>query len=176
MDISPVTIFNVIVGIIIAIISYALYRRMNATDPDGEIDIFTYGQIVLQAEQTARIIVRGVQEAWRTGELEDDEREDDAIDQLTEMYPVLDEETVRRIVKSAVYLLRLGAGKHVDRVMEQIPDHAQSQIPSGVSDSLGHNSTINTKLGASHTQEISAVSQPGAVDSLLRGTSGDSTG
>jgi hypothetical protein len=85
------------------------------------MDIFTYGQIFQQAELTARIIVRGVQEAWRTGELDDDEREPDAIDQLTEMYPELDEEDLRRIVKSAVYLLRLGAGKQVDRVMEQIP-------------------------------------------------------
>ena len=112
-----------IVGIIIAFIAYALYRRMKANSPDEEMTVFEYSHLILQAEQTARIIVRGVQEEWRTGNLEDDEREDDAFDQLAEMYPELDEEVLRRIVKSAVYLLRLGAGKQVDRVMEQTPGY-----------------------------------------------------
>jgi hypothetical protein len=70
----------------------------------------------------ASIIVRGVQEAWRTGELADDEREEDAIEKLVELYPELDEDDLRRIVKSAVYLLRLSAGKQVDRVMEHVPE------------------------------------------------------
>lgn len=171
MDISPVAIYNVIVGIIIALIGYVLYRRMKSNDPDGEMTVFEYSHLIMQAEQTARIIVRGVQEAWRTGELEDDQREDDAIDQLAEMYPELDEDVLRRIVKSAVYLLRLGAGKHVDRVMEQVPDHAQPSILPGIPDSLRHNTEIHAGLGASHTQEVSAVSQPNAVD-MLRGTTG----
>lgn len=116
-------IFNTIVILIVLAIFYVLLRRSRKTNPDEEMTVFEYSHLILQAEQTARIIVRGVQEAWRTGDLEDDEREDDAIDQLAEMYPELDEEVLRRIVKSAVYLLRLGAGKQVDRVMEQTPGY-----------------------------------------------------
>lgn len=114
-------IFTLVVLLLIAVIAYFLFRRHEAQDPGSELNVWEYGQIFQQAELTARIIVRGVQEAWRTGELGDDEREPDAIDQLAAMYPELDEEDLRRIVKSAVYLLRLGAGKQVDRVMEQIP-------------------------------------------------------
>jgi hypothetical protein len=131
MDISPVAIFNIVVGLIIGIVGYALYRH-HKTEGE-EMTVLEYGQIFQQAEQTARIIVRGVQEAWRTGELEDDEREQDAIDQLAELYPQLNEEELRRIVKSAVYLLRLGAGKQVDRVMDLIPEAHKVHIPEGTS-------------------------------------------
>ena len=117
---NPTVIFNTVIVLLVLVIAYLLLRRSQAADPDEELDIFAYGQLILQAEQTARIIVRGVQEAWRTGELEDDEREEDAIDQLAELYPELDEEMLRRIVKSAVYLLRQAAGKQVDRVMEPV--------------------------------------------------------
>lgn len=166
MDISPVAIFNVIVGILIAIIAYVLYRRHQAADADGEIDIFTYGQLFLQAEQTARIIVRDVQEAWRTGELEDDEREVDAIEKLVELYPMLSEDDLRSAVKSAVYLLRQSAGKQLDRVMEKIP---QPRIEVDGSGALTlppiltrENSTPGA--GAMHTQ--------GITPEHLRGTTG----
>lgn len=132
---NPTVIFNAIIVVLILGVFYFLLRRSWTADPDAEMDIFEYGQLILQAEQTARIIVRGVQEAWRTGELDDDEREEDAIDQLADLYPQLDEVMLRRIVKSAVYLLRKSAGKQVDRVMEQIPEGHSFQ-PGQPGDSL----------------------------------------
>lgn len=134
MDINPTIIFNTVVILIVIAVFYVLIRRHQANDPDGEMTVFEYSHLIMQAEQTARIIVRGVQEAWRTGELEDDEREGDAIDQLAEMYPELNEETLRRIVKSAVYLLRLGAGKQVDRIMEQAPNNPPDGTPYYIRD------------------------------------------
>ena len=120
MDIDPTLVFNAIFVVLVLGIAYVLVRRLQTTDADASA--VQYADLFVQAERTARIIVRGVQEAWRTGELEDDEREDDAIDQLAQLYPQLDEIELRRIVKSAVYLLRLGAGKQVDRIMENVPE------------------------------------------------------
>lgn len=122
MEINPTIIFNIVVVAIIVVIFCVLWRRQQATDPDGELDVFGYGQLLMQAEMTARIIVRGIQEAWRTGELADDEREVDAIEKLVELYPQINEDDARRIVKSAVYLLRQSAGKQLDKVMEQVPN------------------------------------------------------
>lgn len=133
---NPTIIFNTIVVVLVLGIFYLLLRRSWAAHPNEEMDIFAYGQLIFQAEQTARIIVRGVQEAWRTGELEDDEREEDAIDQLAELYPELDEVVLRRIVKSAVYLLRQAAGKPVDRVIEQIPPASGFKLP--ISNAIGN--------------------------------------
>lgn len=116
------TIFSIIFILIIAAIGFFLVRGRQASDPDGELDIFEYGQLLLQADQTARIIVRGVQEEWRNGTIEDDQRTHEAVTQLKELYPQIDDKELIRIVKSAVYLLRLGAGKQVDRVMESVPD------------------------------------------------------
>lgn len=146
---NPTVIFNTVIVLLVLVIAYLLLRRSWAAHPDEELDIFEYGQLILQAEQTARIIVRGVQEAWRTGELEGDEREEDAIDQLAELYPELDEAMLRRIVKSAVYLLRQAAGKQVDRVMEQIPP-ASAGLAGGTGGIILPGGTIsNSNSGAS---------------------------
>lgn len=125
------TIFSIFFILIIAAIGFFLVRGRQASDPDGELSIFEYGQLLLQADQTACIIVRGIQEEWRTGDLTDEQRTPLAIKQLKEIYPQIDEAELTRIVKSAVYLLRLGAGKQVDKVMEYVPDELPTLNPTG---------------------------------------------
>lgn len=120
MDINPNVLFSIFFMLLVGSILTALIWRRKQGDTE-EITIFEYGQILLQAHEAAKIVVQGIQEAWRTGEIADDERETDAIEKMIELYPQLDEDEIRRIVKSAVYLLRKAAGKQVDRVMEQIP-------------------------------------------------------
>ncbi len=116
------SIFSIVFILIIAAIGYFLVRGRQQSDDDGQLSIFEYGQLLLQADQTARIIVRGVQEEWRNGTIKDEDRTHEAVKQLKEIYPQIDEPELIRIVKSAVYLLRLGAGKQVDKVMENVPD------------------------------------------------------
>lgn len=118
MDINPTFIFNIVVGLVIVGIFIAIVLRSKPTE---ETNIFEYGQLLLQAHESAKIIVQGIQEAWRTGEIADDERETDAIEELAMLFPQLNEDELRRIVKSAVYLLRQAAGKEVDKIMEQLP-------------------------------------------------------
>lgn len=118
MDINPTFIFNVVVGLVIVGIFIALVVRSKPTE---ETNIFEYGQLLLQAHESAKIIVQGIQEAWRTGEIADDERETDAIEELAMLFPQLNEDDLRRIVKSAVYLLRQAAGKEVNKIMDQLP-------------------------------------------------------
>jgi len=119
-------LFSIFFVLLIGGLFYALFRREKETDT---LTIFDYGQLLLQAHEAAKIVVQGIQEAWRTGEIADDERETDAIEKMIELYPQLDEDEIRRIVKSAVYLLRKAAGKQVDRVMEHVPDMASTPLP-----------------------------------------------
>lgn len=117
MSINPTVVFSVLAALVIIALFYVLLRRMQAADPEGELDVFDYGSLLVQAYEAAKVIVQGVQEAWRTGEIEDDEREEDAVEKMVELFPQLDEDVLRRLVKSAVYWLRQTAGKELDKVL-----------------------------------------------------------
>lgn len=114
---NPTVVFSVLAALVIIALFYVLLRRMQAADPEGELDVFDYGSLLVQAYEAAKVIVQGVQEAWRTGEIEDDEREEDAVEKMVELFPQLDEDVLRRLVKSAVYWLRQTAGKELDKVL-----------------------------------------------------------
>jgi hypothetical protein len=129
MDITPNTLFSIFFVLLIGGLFYALLRRHNFGDSDG-LTIFEHGQLLLQAHETAKIVVQGIQEAWRTGQIADDEREQDAVEKMVELYPQLDEDELRRIVKSSVYLLRKAAGKQVDKIMEHVPEMEPIVQPS----------------------------------------------
>lgn len=139
------TLFSIVFILIIAAIGYFLVRGRQATDPDGELSILEYGELLLQADKTARIIVRGVQEEWRNGTIEDDQRTHEAVKQLKEIYPQIDDKELIRIVKSAVYLLRLGAGKQVDKVLESVPDDPKSIFE--VTPNLGQIGVLKIQTG-----------------------------
>lgn len=117
MDINPTVIFNAVVLLVVLGLMFLLVRRSQAADPNRQLSIFEYGQLLIQAFETAKIIVQGVQEAWRTGEIEDDEREEDAVEKMVDLFPQLNEDDLRRSVKAAVYWMRQVAGKELGKML-----------------------------------------------------------
>lgn len=141
---APNILFSIFFLLLVGGVTYALFKRGEpSNEPSVEPNIFAYGGLLIQAHETAKIVVQGIQEAWRTGEIADDEREDDAVEKMVELYPQLKEDDLRRMVKSAVYLLRWGAGKQIDKIMEQVPEVPDR--PLGFTDTGGATGVFPTR-------------------------------
>lgn len=88
---------------IVGLLAYTVYGR---TGRGETITMKTTGDDLLSAFEVAKGVVAGVEQLWESGQIDKENRLNEAIDQMTKMYPEFDADVLRTTIESGVYWLR----------------------------------------------------------------------